>query len=532
MNSYQRRVVHRVADYFNLSHSLDSDKKAIVLRKNERTEIPVLRMSDLIEVEEENPKVSLKIMQRTSSAEASRHFKGLEEREAKYQQARARIFNGNSSSSSTETKATGPPKEKGGPAKTEVVKPKATELKEVRTPERAPSSTGSTRRSDNLSSSRTSPILASKPLHAPFLDEQPSFVNSYKSGHLYPTPFGSEPTGPTFDALPFGVPPSSDSQFTPTTPYYDPYAGQFFLPAQPAPYFPTQFYPYPPYNPSPDQPDPRLGKTPGPIAFNISEADAPVAPSLYYSLNPPPYTCSNQPTALPNPFPYDSSYRFWGAPESSPPRGFRLPNWGYQPPYQPPFHYRPPEIIRRPPTKNRELFDPNKPSLTNDPRRPSPSVRRVEMGLADQLSRSLNLSKPPGPRTPKKQDNLLYDYSGDSYEGVRPTDKPIQPNHILEIYALASEDTLADLVIPGASIRRLKSSSRGPSVLAVFKNSGLASKYLAKFTAEQAKGKGRPRFKLRVWVPTLYDPTKSNALAVSPTVSVPPTPESFVPTVL
>ncbi|KAJ9075028.1 hypothetical protein DSO57_1000312 [Entomophthora muscae] len=548
MNSYQRRVVHRVADYFNLSHSLDSDKKAIVLRKNERTEIPVLRMSDLIEVEEDNPKISLKIMQRNNSNDGLRNSKNggkhnsgndryklsLEEREAIYQQARARIFNDNSSTSSTETRASGPSKEKTTASlKTEPVKPKSVDPK---TPERAPSSTGSTRRSDNLSSSRTSPVIAAKPFKPGAPEEQLPYV-AYKPGPSHPVTAGPDPT---FEAVPYAMPPSSESQFTPNAPYYDPYTGQFFPhppQAQPSPYYPGQFYPsYHPYDPNLDQSDPRIGKPP------TSEADAAVAPSLYYSMNPSPYNC--QQPVPPNPFPYEAGYRFWGGPEaSSPSSGFPSfqtpypanfvphyphPTANYQAPYQqPPFHYRPPEFIRRPPSKNRELFDPNKPNSGSDPRRPTPAGRKAEATLVDQFNRSLNISKPNGSRTPKKQDNLIYDYSGDSYEGVRPTDKPVQPNHILEIYAFASNDSLLDLNIPGATIKRLKSSGRGPTALAVFKNTAGASKYLEKFLAEQSCSQSR--FKLRVWVPTLYDPSKSSGISiVSSSVPESPVPEPVV----
>lgn len=39
MNSYQRLIVHRAAQYFKLSHVVDSTKKAIVLYKAEDTEM-------------------------------------------------------------------------------------------------------------------------------------------------------------------------------------------------------------------------------------------------------------------------------------------------------------------------------------------------------------------------------------------------------------------------------------------------------------------------------------------------------------
>ncbi|CAG8630750.1 3222_t:CDS:2, partial [Acaulospora morrowiae] len=84
MNSYQRLIVHRVAQYFKLSHVVDNSGKA----------------------EEEKPEKSVKIMRRQqidpqktrstgdsdSNSEGERKILTIEEREAAYQKARARIF--------------------------------------------------------------------------------------------------------------------------------------------------------------------------------------------------------------------------------------------------------------------------------------------------------------------------------------------------------------------------------------------------------------------------------------------------------
>ncbi|CAG8573128.1 1769_t:CDS:2, partial [Scutellospora calospora] len=108
MNSYQRLIVHRVAQYFKLSHVVDSSGKAVVLYKSPDTQIPILRFSDLLEQEEEKPEKSVKIMRRQqfnsqsqlrsstgdsdSNSEGERKILTIEEREAAYQKARARIF--------------------------------------------------------------------------------------------------------------------------------------------------------------------------------------------------------------------------------------------------------------------------------------------------------------------------------------------------------------------------------------------------------------------------------------------------------
>ncbi|KAK9759865.1 hypothetical protein K7432_016669 [Basidiobolus ranarum] len=108
MNAYQRLIVHRVAQYFKLSHVVDSSKKAVILYKSPETEIPILRFMDLLEQEEEPAPQSLKIMRRAdnsqsnqrkgfndgsgSGSDVDKRLMSIEEREAAYQRARARIF--------------------------------------------------------------------------------------------------------------------------------------------------------------------------------------------------------------------------------------------------------------------------------------------------------------------------------------------------------------------------------------------------------------------------------------------------------
>ncbi|CAJ0634914.1 2187_t:CDS:2, partial [Entrophospora sp. SA101] len=110
MNSYQRLIIHRVAQYFKLSHVVDASGKAVVLYKSPETQIPILRFSDLLEQDdEEKPEKSVKIMKRQqtypltqqqralmndpdSIYEGERKILSIEEREAAYLKARARIF--------------------------------------------------------------------------------------------------------------------------------------------------------------------------------------------------------------------------------------------------------------------------------------------------------------------------------------------------------------------------------------------------------------------------------------------------------
>jgi len=54
MSSYQRLILHRVAQYFRLEHSvveLDALKRTIILNKTSESRIPVLRFFDLVEQE-------------------------------------------------------------------------------------------------------------------------------------------------------------------------------------------------------------------------------------------------------------------------------------------------------------------------------------------------------------------------------------------------------------------------------------------------------------------------------------------------
>ncbi|KAI8906103.1 hypothetical protein DFJ77DRAFT_203003 [Powellomyces hirtus] len=111
MNSYQRLIIHRIAVHFNLVHVADSARKAVILYKTTESAIPEARLADIALNETAvapAPMPSIKIMQRHQHhhGRGSRHSstdsgsesgtgggpKTIEEREAAYQAARARIF--------------------------------------------------------------------------------------------------------------------------------------------------------------------------------------------------------------------------------------------------------------------------------------------------------------------------------------------------------------------------------------------------------------------------------------------------------
>ncbi|KAI8817529.1 uncharacterized protein EV422DRAFT_216724 [Fimicolochytrium jonesii] len=111
MNSYQRLLTHRIAVHFKLEHVSDASRRGVVLYKGSGTAIPELNLSDIPvndAVVAPTQTASFKIMKRHHNhhGRSSRHSstdsgsengigggpKTLEEREAAYQAARARIF--------------------------------------------------------------------------------------------------------------------------------------------------------------------------------------------------------------------------------------------------------------------------------------------------------------------------------------------------------------------------------------------------------------------------------------------------------
>lgn len=119
MNSYQRLLVHRIADHFRLAHSIDAVTKAVTLTRQGDTEIPemslsTLAMADMERLSEpayaisrDSSAAGFKIMRREGAGRADSPRNGLpegrgsgkdrrnmtiEEREAAYKEARQRIF--------------------------------------------------------------------------------------------------------------------------------------------------------------------------------------------------------------------------------------------------------------------------------------------------------------------------------------------------------------------------------------------------------------------------------------------------------
>ncbi|KAG0295738.1 R3H domain-containing protein 2 [Linnemannia gamsii] len=64
LNSYFRMMIHRSAIYYRLARTVDAAQKKIVLSKTENTAIPTLRFQELVEEEEDTPVKSIKVLRR------------------------------------------------------------------------------------------------------------------------------------------------------------------------------------------------------------------------------------------------------------------------------------------------------------------------------------------------------------------------------------------------------------------------------------------------------------------------------------
>ncbi|ODQ52848.1 hypothetical protein SAICODRAFT_71287 [Saitoella complicata NRRL Y-17804] len=134
-NSYHRLLAHRTADYYRLLHVKDVQGPSVVLFRSQKTRIPAVRLADMApkpkqaDAEQNAPK-GLKIMKRqtgdgrSGTASASSRSStpsqsdgkvSREEREAAYQEARARIFKGIVESPAPEPEEEKPKKNKGKP---------------------------------------------------------------------------------------------------------------------------------------------------------------------------------------------------------------------------------------------------------------------------------------------------------------------------------------------------------------------------------------------------------------------------------
>ncbi|RWS30830.1 cAMP-regulated phosphoprotein 21-like isoform X2 [Leptotrombidium deliense] len=131
MSSYHRMLVHRVAAFFGMEHNVDTSGNAVVVNKSKSTRIPDMKFSDYVKEGNDEPKKLILKRDSASFEESSgqcsnnngkekspdrrggnsnlsdsRRSKSFEEREERYEKARARIFNQGSSSSTSEAAET------------------------------------------------------------------------------------------------------------------------------------------------------------------------------------------------------------------------------------------------------------------------------------------------------------------------------------------------------------------------------------------------------------------------------------------
>jgi len=136
MNGYLRMLVHKISHCFNLSHTYLPEKRAVLIKKQENSQIPTFKFKDLAKEddEEEDVKPPIRLLSRSNNSNKTnvpekpirilKKSKGnngtdinfestnttkleskeidekliqekLEEREKEYEKARARIFNDN-----------------------------------------------------------------------------------------------------------------------------------------------------------------------------------------------------------------------------------------------------------------------------------------------------------------------------------------------------------------------------------------------------------------------------------------------------
>jgi hypothetical protein len=167
----------------------------------------------------------------------------------------------------------------------------------------------------------------------------------------------------------------------------------------------------------------------------------------------------------------------------------------YMMPYPPPMpmQMRMYDPIQRP-ARQGELFDPSaskkQTRVNSEPPKRQPPPNKLS-GRKNAKSMDHPESTPTILTKPKQ--GLLYDYSSQpSYEGVKPTSNPPKPEHILQVIPTNPTDSLDDLSLPHASIRRMQN---GRTVLAVFTTSHHAQTTLDTLS--------HPRIALRKWTPVV-----------------------------
>lgn len=124
-SSYNRMLIHRVAAYFGLEHTVDHTHTSVIVTKTKGAHIPELKLKELIKDDESTDEPKKLILKRDStsledssgssfdkdrspeshlngSLSDSSRSRSLEEREENYERVRARIFNNSNNSSINE----------------------------------------------------------------------------------------------------------------------------------------------------------------------------------------------------------------------------------------------------------------------------------------------------------------------------------------------------------------------------------------------------------------------------------------------
>nr|CAG8562628.1 6268_t:CDS:2 [Entrophospora candida] len=481
MNSYQRLIIHRVAQYFKLSHVVDASGKAVILYKSPETQIPILRFSDLLEQdEEEKPEKSVKIMKRQqtypltkqqralmndpdSIYEGERKILSIEEREAAYLKARARIFK-------------------------DVERQNNCILND-----------------QQLEESNESSMV----LNAGGVDSNRQFYNMSKQGR----PMNNFPPGPPPSTIMqghFGRPFFSGQPPPPHVNMYD--SNMFPLQANMLP--PDMKVSHPNHPPMPN-----------PYIKHLNhQYQQPLPPPSYLQSHGHPPTLPNSNHAINSSISTPGSggkfinFQRMGL-IPSPMMGFPPQQVSLQPP---PSHPASLGAIR--PPKSTELFDPNNPPSASTPQLFPSTATSSKISAPNSpfkgVTTSLkNSSGWVGGPVGKKEGPLLFDYTLQiPYEGVKPNqaNEPPKPSHILELYDFAESDNLANIVLMNATIKRVYPPStsnnntlpnRRPTVLAIFKNSKEANKSVQTFKSS--------RFKLRTWEPLPKNNNINGNLSIS-----------------
>lgn len=466
-SSYQRLIIHRVAQYFKIDHVvLDAEggKRAVCLFKTAESRVPILRFTDLIEQPEGPPARAVKIMRRgqsdqkkTTSVPSSKvtvvsssskeiKDKTLEQREEEYAKARARIF-GNEESQDASSKQVNidqtPTSQKQMPKKEE-------QKTTIRPPQN--DSFEYNRNADSTNWNRLwTPSPTDNYYNYEYYDmtmfnyraSYPLDTNHYANYLAAPPPPTPTPT----------VPP------TLTTGDQNPTYQPLYPPPPPSTYIPPTTL-VPPTKKSPSNQPKKTNET----RQNMSPPSTP-----YYPSRPPPIIYS---------YPNEDMWSFYA------------PNSSYNPiPYVPTnepnlqtYYYD-----RRPP-KSTQLFDPNAPMATKKTSRPFSSGVLEDMRQMQNFPRSPShesfFQSPqgmanPGTTTKPKEIQQIEVSQGSIPKTTRNESSQVEVGrleHILEIYDLTSEEQLVQIEQSGAIMKRLDSTT----IVAIYKTANAANEALLK----------------------------------------------------